>query len=434
MIARDCLACALNADGIEPMKFALSTARGLSSVLLTGLLALPLSGAALTLEEALQLAEDQAPALDAQRASLDAARSSAIPAGALPDPKLRLGLQNVPIEGDARWQLDEESMTMQMVGLSQDVPNRAKRRARVEGAQASIALAGAQQQLTRLQVRQQTAEAWITVLATERKLALFSELYRENELLSRAVNARLAGGRGMATDSILPRQEAALLADQEDALRRDQAISRAALRSWIGDAAEQPLSGSLPAWAGDFEHYLNNIVHHPALQTFDSLSRQREAEVAEAVAGRTPDWGWGLDYQRRGRGFGDMVSLSLSFDLPVFAGSRQNPRIAAEQARLSEVGFQREALLRQYQSALAEDFAEHLRLEHALARLEQTFLPLAEEKVRLAMADYRSGRGELGAVIAARAELIETRLRGIDLARDKALAKARLHFPFGDTP
>jgi outer membrane protein, heavy metal efflux system len=50
------------------------------------------------------------------------------------------------------------------------------------------------------------------------------------------------------------------------------------------------------------------------------------------------------------------------------------------------------------------------------------------------MADYRSGRGELGAVIAARAELIETRLRGIDLARDKALAKARLHFPFGDTP
>ena len=49
------------------------------------------------------------------------------------------------------------------------------------------------------------------------------------------------------------------------------------------------------------------------------------------------------------------------------------------------------------------------------------------------MADYRSGNGELTAVIEARRQLVETRLRHIDVARDRSLSNARLHFAFGDT-
>jgi outer membrane protein, heavy metal efflux system len=49
------------------------------------------------------------------------------------------------------------------------------------------------------------------------------------------------------------------------------------------------------------------------------------------------------------------------------------------------------------------------------------------------MADYRSGNGELTAVIDARQQLVETRLRRIDVARDRSLSNARLHFAFGDT-
>lgn len=72
-------------------------------------------------------------------------------------------------------------------------------------------------------------------------------------------------------------------------------------------------------------------------------------------------------------------------------------------------------------------------LEQEAIRLDKTLLPLAEEKVRLAMADYRSGSGELTAVIEARRQLVETRLRRIDVARDRSLSNARLHFAFGDT-
>jgi outer membrane protein TolC len=323
-------------------------------------------------------------------------------------------------------------MTMQMVGVMQEVPNRDKRRARIDAADAAATVADAEQAIELLQVRQETADAWITTLAIERKLALFKQLYAENELFSRAVTARLAGGRGQLADSILPKQEAVLLADQEDLLRRNETAARAALSRWIGPAASQPLTGGWPQWQDDLAHYQYNLERHPQLLAFNPMTRQAQAEIAEAVAEKTPDWGWGVDYQRRGRDFGDMVSLSVNFDLPVFSGSRQDPIIDSERSRLAQLEAEREAVLRRYNQSLATDLAEYQRLVQSLARLEQALLPLAEEKVRLAMADYRAGSGELMAVISARQELVETRLRRVDLARDRSLTNARLHFAFGD--
>jgi cobalt-zinc-cadmium efflux system outer membrane protein len=403
------------------------------AALLVGALSFPGLASALTLDQALSIAEQEAPSLDAQAANLQAARSAAVPAGELPDPKLKLGLQNVPIEGEQQWRLGEDFMTMQMVGVMQDVPNRAKRRARVEAAEAGVALANVQQTVERLKVRQETAEAWIATFSVEQKLSLFKELYDENRLFTQAVSARIAGGRGQTADSILPKQEAALLAEEEDELLRSQAVARAELRRWISDSANEPLTGNWPQWPADVNHYQHNLHLHPDLLAFDPMEREAEAKVRQAIAEKTPDWSWGVDYLRRGREYGDMVNLSVSFDLPLFTGSRQDPKIAAERARLSRIEAERQAMLRMHNQELATDAAEFQRLDRALTRLENTLLPLAEEKVRLTMADYRAGTGELTAVVDARRQLVETRLRLIDIARDRSLSNARLHFAFGDT-
>ncbi len=163
------------------------------------------------------------------------------------------------------------------------------------------------------------------------------------------------------------------------------------------------------------------------------MTREAEAKVRQAVAEKTPDWSWGVDYLRRGREYGDMVNLSVTFDLPLFTGSRQDPKIAAQRARLAQIEAQRQATLRLHDQVLSADLAEYQRLERALARLDQTLLPLADDKVRLAMADYRAGTGTLVAVVDARRQRVETRLRRIDTARELALGNARLHFALGDT-
>ncbi len=151
---------------------------------------MPSLAAALTLDEALQLAENNAPSLTAQDAKIQAASSAAIPAGELPDPKLLLGVQNYPIGGPDRWSIDQDFMTMRMVGVSQEMPNSAKRKARVEVADAAIDRAAAERRVERLKVRQATALAWINSYSVERKDTLFQDFYKENRLLADTVRAQ----------------------------------------------------------------------------------------------------------------------------------------------------------------------------------------------------------------------------------------------------
>jgi outer membrane protein, heavy metal efflux system len=396
--------------------------------LAAALLSMP--AVALTLEQALTLAEREAPSLAAQAAKVQAARHAAVPAGELPDPQLTLGVQNLPIEGDNRGRLNREPMTMQMIGLMQDVPSRAKRRARIETAEAGVLSAAAQERVERLRVRRQTALAWIAAHAVEQKLSLFKDLYGENDLLAKAVRASIAGGRGQAADSVAPKQEAALLAEAEDQLLQSRAQQRAALRRWIGPRADEAPSGRLPNWPVDADHYQHKLPRHPELALFEPLTEAAQAEVRQAVADKQSDWSWQLAYQKRDPAFGDMLSLQVSFDLPLFPGSRQNPRIAAKQAELSQLHAERQAAEREHAQQLADDLAEYQRFDRALRRSQDLLLPLAEEKVALTLAGYRAGTNELASVIAARRELIEARLKHIDFEHARALTSARLHFAY----
>src|SRR5690606_12133416 len=123
-------------------------------------------------------------------------------------------------DGDYRWSVERDFMTMQMVGFVQEVPNRGKRRARAELAQATVERAEAGRKLELLNVRRATAQAWLVTHTVERKLALMPELLRENRLLSDVVRAQFTGGLGSAVEALAPRQEAMLLAERQDELIR----------------------------------------------------------------------------------------------------------------------------------------------------------------------------------------------------------------------
>ena len=401
--------------------------------LAASVLALPSLAAPLTLDEALRLAENNAPSLTAQDAKIRAASSAAIPAGELPDPKLLLGVQNYPIGGPDRWSIDQDFMTMQMVGVMQEVPNRDKRKARIEIADAAVERAAAERRVERLNVRQSTALAWISSYSVERKDALFQDFYKENRLLTDTVRAQIAGGRAQPADAVTPKQEAAQLVEQQDDLIRQRAQARAALKRWIGSAANDKPVGTLPEWSVDTSGYTHKLQHHPELAAFAPMTREAQAKVREVEADKQSDWSWEVDYQRRGRQFGDMVSVQFSWDLPLFPDSRQNPRIAAKHAELNQLEAEREALSREHTQQLEDQLADYERLNRAVRRTQESLLPLAREKVQLSMASYRAGKGDLSSVIAARRELIEARLKQIDVEEQRALTSARLYFAYGES-
>ncbi|PKF22571.1 TolC family protein, partial [Pseudomonas hunanensis] len=93
---------------------------------------------------------------------------------------------------------------------------------------------------------------------------------------------------------------------------------------------------------------------------------------------------------------------------------------------------EQEAALREHTERLETDLAEYQRLQRAVTRSRETLLPLAEDRVRIALADYRAGKSTLSEVLAARRQRVEARLQDIDLQGQLAATAARLHFAYGE--
>ena len=125
----------------------------------------------LTFDEAISRARANSPSLRATALGADASRAGRTAAGALPDPKLSLGVDSFPISGPLAFQPSRDNFTWFRVGISQDIPNPAKRRAQRTRADADIAVAEADTVLEARNVEVETAIAWITLAYAQKRLA-----------------------------------------------------------------------------------------------------------------------------------------------------------------------------------------------------------------------------------------------------------------------
>jgi outer membrane protein TolC len=390
----------------------------------------PSSAEPLTFDAALTLAERNSPDIEAQTAIVDAARSSARAAGALPDPRLELAVENLPVTGLDRWRLERDFMTMRKVGFMQEVPNAARRRASAAVAAASIDEAEAQRRVHIVAVRTAAAVAWLNGLYAARRITLFDDFRHENELLATIVQAQLAGGRGLPADLVAPGMEAADIADLFDAAQAQLAKAKAALVRLLGAAADEPLAGEAPAFAIDAAQLRAHVHTHPDLAIYGPTIEVAQARLHEAEAAKRPDWSVGVSYARRAALYSDMLSLQFSLSLPVFAGSRQDPLIDASRKDVHRLEAERASMLREHTDALEGELADYELLSRQLARLRDVRLPLARQKLQFQLTSYQGAKGDLGSVLGARRELIALRMQQIDLANQRDVAAAKLQYGY----
>lgn len=379
----------------------------------------------LSYAEALELARQAAPALRAQQATLAGSSALAPAASTLPDPRLSVGIENLPIAGPDRWSTTRDAGTMQRIALMQEMPNRAKRDAREQVAQARIERDRATLAATELAVRREAGLAWLAVHFAEARLSQVAGLQRENRLLQDTLPARIAAGSAMPAELTMARQEALAIADRTDELARDVRKARVELRRWIGERAAAPLQGAAPAMDVNGDALRSSLPHHAELAPYAPMRAMAQAEVAEADAEKRGDWSWEVAYSRRPR-YDDMVSFQLSFDLPWQRDRRQQPQIEAKRREIERIEAEREELLRRHAAETDAMLAELQALDTQAERLRAAGLPLAAERVALATAAYQAGRGDLAAVLRARSQVLETQLRAIDLDAQRAALRLRL--------
>lgn len=392
--------------------------------------ATPALAAPLTFAQAIERAAAFAPSLKARETRTRAAQTAADAADALPDPKLDLSLQNLPVTRSEAFSLGADFMTMKTIGIEQDFPNLAKRHARLARAEANIEVANADMAVEARDVRTATALAWIDLYFAERRLAILNDLDRSIDALAQTASARLAAGAARPAQALEPRQLKVGVADRRSDLEAEITKAKAALSRWTGDPDPQA-DGPPPDWTIDPNRLMAAIDALPRLQALEAATAQADADVRLARADKHPDWSVNLSYGKREPNFSDMVSIGLSIDLPLFAKHRQDPLIAARLDDAQAARLERQAAERELRAQLQADLAAYRSKHDQWQRATGTLVPLARESATLDRASYAAGRIDLGTALDASVDVARAEIDALD--REAAVVRdgIRINLTYG---
>lgn len=419
------------------MRFVLSRAvprhlRALSNLILC-LSAVPLAHAAdprpLGFNEALTIAEQRSTRLAAQSAAVSAAAEQVGRATELPDPRLKIGIDNMPVSGPDAYSLTRDSMTMKRFGFMQEVPNGDKRKTRSERAARERAFESANLDAQRASLRQDTAVAWLELYFAQRSQQVLEDLVREYQLETETISAAVSGGRMAPAGAVSARSSLELARDR--VLDQERVVSRArsALAALVGSDAERAVGA--PPDTSSLAHtpatLLSALESHPSLRIYEEREALAASEVAVASSSAKPDWGVEVSYGQRSPNFSNMLTVMVSVDLPIDTAKRQDRDVASRLSLLEQTRAQREEARRMHEAEVRAMIADWEIAGQRSRRFESVLLPLARERTGLALAAYGGGRGELGAVLEARRAETETRLSLLGTELERARAWARLN-------
>ena len=376
--------------------------------------------ATLTLDQVRLVARGDAPSVTAQRLRVVAAKEEAARAGALPDPTLKLGIDNLTATGNQAFDVGADLMTMRRIGVQQAWPSRRKRDAQRNVANAEVITRQNQTEATRLDAERRAGMAWIDAWAAEAERRLLQDRVAESDRANAIAKAQLANGTLGAAEALSAEM---VRVEIDNELRRVQAASdaaKASLARWLDQPVEIPLAAlpdvtrlRLPA-----EQLRASIDALAVLQVWDGRQRAASAAVRLAEAEKHPDLGFGLAYGARS-GRSDMMMFEVSIDLPVFTRNRQDRGIAARVAERDAIEAEHEDARRAQVEALDRAIADWSSLRDELSRYDQTLLPLALDRREVALASYANA-GPLRPWIEARRDEIELQRRALRIEAELA--------------
>lgn len=404
---------------------------GLASVLLIGVASLGAQAQqTLSLDQALRLAQDRSRQLAAQELAALAAREMSAAAGQLPDPTLKAGINNLPIDGADRFSLTRDFMTMRSIGVMQELTRGDKRKARAARFEREAELAEAGRAALLAELRRDTAMAWLDRHFQERMRELLRTQRSEAALQIEAAEAAYRGGRGAQADVFAAHSAVAQIDSRLREMDLQIATARARLARWVGEAAERELAGlpALDATGLDAASLEARLEHHPQIAVLARQEDAARAEVDVATSAKRADWSIELMFSQRGSAYSNMVSLNVAIPLQWDPKNRQDREVAARLALAEQARAQREEATREHATETRIWLLQWRSGRDRLAQYDDSLIPLAAERTRAALAAYRGGGGVLAAVLEARRMEIDMRMERLRLEMETAGPWARLEY------
>ena len=357
----------------------------------------------------------------------------AVAANALPDPQVRFGAANLPIEGGG---FRTEGMTQMQVGLRQAFPSAAGRAAATQRQGAGAEQRRAQAEGRRRTVLLAVRNAWLDAVleAHSQRLVLDSRELFEN--LVADTRSLYALGRKSQQDVLRAELELSQLQARLVAIEQRRATAAAALGGWLGEESRRPLETALPSWPAPptLSHMRAALGEHPRSLAAAAEVAGTDAAVAVARARFRPNWTVDAAYGYRdgalpdGSSRSDFFSITATLSVPLFPSNRQDRRLRAAQRQRSAAVAVRDDVRRLLAADLEREHGRWTHLGDQLTLYRSAVLPQARATADSALAAYRSEAADFADVMRSYINDLEVRLAHIRLRVERYRSQAELAY------
>jgi len=390
------------------------------------------------LEELLTLARQANPDLAARRFEADANAAKVLPAGALPDPRLRVELMDITRQGAQNPTLWPSDVGQTKYTLIQTLPWFGKL-----GLKQDMTEQLAQASQSNVQITWLDIAGRIKVLQAQRyflhqSIKLNSELVELVTPLEQVAQVRYAGGLSPQQDAIRAQVELTRLQTELAAFNGAYAQANARLNALLARpaqlalAAPQPLKGLSEASKLDAATLAERVQRNNP-QLFAEQARIRAAELSKDLTfkNRYPDFTLALVPTQRQNSIAEW-GLMLELNIPLQQGTRRAQEAQAL-AELEAVRARQAALANKLLGDLSDNLAALSAAQDTEKLVANSLLPQAQLTFQAALAGYENGKLNFATLMDAQRQLSQARQSQLKAQLDAQVRLADIEKLLGET-
>lgn len=336
------------------------------------------------------------PALQAARLQAEAQQHGIRPAGALPDPMVRLDLNNVPTSD---WDFSSTPMSGRQLGISQRLPWPGLRAARERVATAAAAAGAARAVDREARIVHDVKRAWFDLAFLDRAITITG---RNEQLLAdfvRIAQTKYAVGRGLQQDVLKAQVSQSGLKERLIVLRARRRQAEASLNAAVDRDLDTPVGISeelIPTQLRFDARELEELAlqGHPALAALSHDVERWESVSAASRLEARPDFELSAAYRQRDfssdpvRG-SDFVSAAIAVSLPVWRGRKEHEVATAARLNAQASQSSRQALALQIRLQVRHRFLELEQHRERQRWLRTAIVPQAQQALTASLAGYQ---------------------------------------------
>jgi len=401
----------------------------------------------ISLNQVIQLAIENDPWFQGNQYKQQALDDQSISAGQLPDPKLSVGIANLPTD---TFKFNQEPMTQFKVGVNQQFPRGKTRELKQQRLEQLSEQTIFERENRKAMVTLEITQLWLEWLKQQKIIALIEKDRSLFEDLADIVNAMYSSalGKTQQHDIIQAQVELIRLEDRLYRLSETADVYQAKLNEWLPVPIDNlkhlelpAISFSTPNAIDDMNGNVNNgklsqyFLQHPKILLLDQQIKVGETAIESAKQQYKPQWGVNGSYAWRdddsmGNDRADFLSLGVTFDLPLFTHNRQDKQVSSAVAQTEVIKTDKHQLLRQFIAEANQAKAKLKSLDQRQQLYQTRLLQEIHEQVEASLTAYTNENADFNQVVRTRITELNSRIDALTIDVDRLKTIAHLNYLF----